>query len=92
MQPDNSPHPHAAPAAPARATRRAMALLLHAGAPERRHLLLGTAWLLVAAALEAVGPLLGKYYIDQYLLPGVWTCTTWAGCLRVSSWQAVWPA
>jgi len=52
-----------------RNTRRAVALLLHAAAPERRHLILGTAWLLAAALLEAAGPLMGKYYIDHYLLP-----------------------
>ncbi len=50
-------------------TRRAVALLLHAGAPERGHLLRGTAWLLAAAVLEALGPLLGKVFIDRYLLP-----------------------
>ncbi len=52
-----------------RNTRRAVALLLHAAAPERRHVLWGTAWLLLAALLEAAGPLLGKYFIDKYLLP-----------------------
>ncbi|MBP6484080.1 MAG: ATP-binding cassette domain-containing protein [Rhodoferax sp.] len=56
-------------AAPAGGTRRAIALLLHAAAPERRHLVLGGAWLIVAALLEALGPLLGKYFIDHYLLP-----------------------
>ncbi len=52
-----------------RNTRRAVALLLHAAAPERRHVLLGAAWLVLCALLEALGPLLGKYFIDQYLLP-----------------------
>ena len=65
MQPDATDH-----AFPPRAnTRRAMALLLHAAAPERRHVILGTLWLVVAALLEAAGPLLGKYFIDEYLLP-----------------------
>lgn len=54
---------------PPRNTRRAVALLVHAAAPERRHVLVGTAWLVAAALLEALGPLLGKYFIDQYLLP-----------------------
>jgi len=54
---------------PPRNTRRAVALLLHAAAPERRHVVWGTAWLLAAAMLEAAGPLLGKYFIDRYLLP-----------------------
>ena len=60
------------PAAPA--GRRALlgdaaALLLRAAAPERRHLLHGIAWLLLAAGLEALGPLIGKFLIDNYLLP-----------------------
>ena len=69
MQPDKStPSDTAVPVMP-RNTGRAVALLLHAAAPERNHLLWGIAWLLAAALLEAAGPLLGKYYIDQYLLP-----------------------
>ncbi|HSV78526.1 MAG TPA: hypothetical protein VLK85_04865, partial [Ramlibacter sp.] len=35
-------------------------LLLRAAAPERRHLLRGVAFLLLAAGLEALGPLIGK--------------------------------
>ena len=73
MPPDNSQHPSGANKTPlvatAGSTRRAIALLLHAAAPERRHLLLGGVWLIVAALLEALGPLLGKYFIDHYLLP-----------------------
>ena len=47
----------------------AASLLLRAVAPERRHLLVGTAWLMAAAALEALGPLLAKLLIDQHVLP-----------------------
>lgn len=47
----------------------AATLLLRAAAPERRRLLLGVMWLLAAAALEALGPLLGKFFLDNYLLP-----------------------
>lgn len=47
----------------------AAALLLRAAAPERRHLWHGVAWLLLAAGLEALGPLVGRYLIDHYLLP-----------------------
>ena len=47
----------------------AAALLLRAAAPERRHLWWGIAWLLVAAGLEALGPLAGKVLIDRHLLP-----------------------
>jgi len=47
----------------------AAALLLRAAAPERRHLVRGLLWLLAAAGLEALGPLIGKTFIDRYLLP-----------------------
>ncbi len=52
-----------------RNTRRAIALLLHAARSERHHVFKGCCWLIGAALLEALGPLLGKYFIDQYLLP-----------------------
>lgn len=67
MPPETDPKPGAA--SRTRDTRAAVALLLHAAAPERRHVLMGTAWLLAAALLEALGPLLGKYFIDAYLVP-----------------------
>lgn len=51
-----------------RNTRRALALLAHAALPERHHVGWGLAWLIVAALLEALGPLLGKHFIDKYLL------------------------
>ncbi|HYD77017.1 ABC transporter ATP-binding protein [Ramlibacter sp.] len=47
----------------------AAALLVRAAAPERRQLLHATGWLVLAAGLEALGPLAGKYLIDGYLLP-----------------------
>jgi ATP-binding cassette subfamily B protein/ATP-binding cassette subfamily C protein/ATP-binding cassette subfamily B multidrug efflux pump len=53
----------------ARFAGAAAALLLRAAAPESRHVLYGIAWLLVAAGLEALGPLAGKFFIDNYLLP-----------------------
>lgn len=49
--------------------RDAAALLLRAAAPERRHLWRGIAFLVLAAALEAIGPLAGKALIDTYLIP-----------------------
>lgn len=63
------PEAHANPKPETGATRRAVALLLRSAAPERRHLILGTVWLVAAALLESLGPLLGKYFIDQYLVP-----------------------
>src|SRR6478735_3685806 len=47
----------------------AAALLVRAAAPERRHLAWGVGWLVLAAGLEALGPLIGKFLIDNYLLP-----------------------
>ena len=50
-------------------TREAIALLADAARPDRRHLWHGAVWLLLAALLEAAAPLLGKIFIDSYLLP-----------------------
>lgn len=50
-------------------TRDAATLLLRAAAPERQHLWHGVGFLLVAAGLEALGPLAGKYFIDNFLVP-----------------------
>jgi len=49
--------------------RRAIALLVHSAATEHHHVWKGCGWLIVAALLEAAGPLLGKYFIDHTLLP-----------------------
>lgn len=52
-----------------RNTRRAIALLLHAARGDHHHVYKGGVWLILAALLEAAGPLLGKYFIDHSLLP-----------------------
>lgn len=44
-------------------------LLRRAAAPEKRHLIVATLWLILAAAFEVLGPLLGKALIDDHLLP-----------------------
>ena len=59
----------AAPAEPRRMLSDAAALLLRAAQPDRRHLNHGLLWLIVAAGLEALGPLIGKFFLDSYLLP-----------------------
>ncbi|MCC6071120.1 ABC transporter ATP-binding protein [Massilia sp. GCM10020059] len=47
----------------------ATALLRRAARPDRRHLGWATFWLVIAAALEVTGPILGKALIDEHLLP-----------------------
>lgn len=44
-------------------------LLLEAAAPEKSQLRRGVGWLLAAASLEALGPIMSKYFIDMFLLP-----------------------
>ena len=47
----------------------AVQLLVQAAQPEKKHVVWGIFFLLIAAGLEAIGPLLGKAFIDRYLLP-----------------------
>lgn len=49
--------------------RRAATLLWRAARPEAAQLWIGLFWLAIAGALEALGPVLGKAFIDRYLLP-----------------------
>ncbi|HEX5684335.1 MAG TPA: ABC transporter ATP-binding protein [Ideonella sp.] len=73
--------------------RRAAALLWRAAKPESRHLWIGLAWLAVAAALDALGPVLGKAYIDRYLLPRDPAIANIAALLigaLVAGWVASW--
>jgi ATP-binding cassette subfamily B protein/ATP-binding cassette subfamily C protein/ATP-binding cassette subfamily B multidrug efflux pump len=50
-------------------TREALSLLRNAAQPERHHFVLAVVWLLCAAGLEVLGPILGKNFIDNHLLP-----------------------
>ena len=50
-------------------TREALSLLRNAAQPERRHFFLAVTWLLCSAGLEVLGPILGKTFIDDHLLP-----------------------
>ena len=62
--------PDSPPPAPAAGqVRQALRLLRCAAAPDRRHLVRGVLWLIVAAALDVLGPILGKALIDDHLLP-----------------------
>ncbi|MET0517365.1 MAG: ABC transporter transmembrane domain-containing protein, partial [Burkholderiaceae bacterium] len=68
-------------------------LLLASAAPEKPQLLRGIAWLLAAAALEALGPLIGKQFIDGHLLPRQFDVTAMAGLLAallLCGWTAAW--
>ena len=57
------------PPAPQGERKAALQLLLRAALPEIALLKGALVWLVLAAALEALGPLLGKAFIDHYLLP-----------------------
>jgi ATP-binding cassette subfamily B protein/ATP-binding cassette subfamily C protein/ATP-binding cassette subfamily B multidrug efflux pump len=49
--------------------RQALRLLWRAARPDKREIVRGTLWLAVAGLLEALGPIFGKRFIDEYLLP-----------------------
>ncbi len=72
-------------------TWRALALLRHAAHDDRAHLGWAVLFLLIAAGLEVLGPILGKALIDQHLLPRVLDWPRMAallgGCL-LSGWAA----
>lgn len=73
--------------------RQAASLLRRAAQPDRRHLAWAILWLVLAAGLEVLGPLLGKKLIDEHLLPHR---LDWAGMalllagVLVSGWAASW--
>ena len=72
---------------------QSVGLLMEAARPERAHLVRGGLWLIVAAALEAVAPILGKRYIDHHLLPGHYDLGAMAGLLALvllTGWAATW--
>jgi ATP-binding cassette, subfamily B, multidrug efflux pump len=61
--------------------QQALSLLRETLRPERRQLCLGILWLCVAAGLDVLGPLLGKYFIDNFLLPRRFDLPVIAGLL-----------
>ena len=73
--------------------RQAAGLLRRAAHPDRAHLGWATGWLILAAALEVLGPLLGKKLIDEHLLPHHLDWTRMAlllGGVLVTGWAASW--
>ena len=74
-------------------TRQAASLLRRAAHPDRRHLGWATVWLILAAALEVSGPILGKALIDDHLLPRVLDGPRMAlllGAMLLTGWIASW--
>jgi ATP-binding cassette subfamily B multidrug efflux pump len=72
---------------------QAIALLRLAARPERRHLGWATVWLVLAAALEVMGPILGKALIDEHLVPRHLDWPRMAlllGGVLVTGWIASW--
>lgn len=73
--------------------RQAADLLTRAARPDARHLGWAIFWLILAAGLEVLGPLLGKALIDDHLLPHRLDVPRMAwllGGLLVSGWIASW--
>jgi len=72
---------------------RAAGLLRRAAHPDRRHLGWAVLWLILAAGLEVLGPILGKALIDEHLLPRVLDWPRMAlllGAMLVTGWIASW--
>ncbi|MFC0166785.1 ABC transporter ATP-binding protein [Pseudoduganella danionis] len=63
-------HPESTSKTPAaQAFRPALALLQRAAQPDLHHLWRAIIWLVLAALLEVLGPIMGKALIDEHLLP-----------------------
>lgn len=74
-------------------TATAAGLLRRAAAPDRRHLAWASFWLVIAAGLEVLGPLLGKALIDDHLLTRNldWPrMSLLLGALVLSGWASSW--
>lgn len=90
MQADKSNKPDKAGRAEA---KRAAALLRRAAWPDRAHLGWATFWLILAAGLEVIGPILGKALIDDHLVPrhADWTrMSLLLGGVLLTGWLSTW--
>ena len=71
--------------------RQAFGLLWRAARPDKQQIVWATSWLAIAGLLEAAGPIFGKQFIDEYLLPRVldWpTMTLLIAGYLVTGWLA----
>jgi len=81
------------PKTPPSEKKMAVQLLLESARPEKSQVIWGILFLLIAAGLEALGPLLGKAFIDRYLLPHQMDMQVVAGLLCayvITGWGATW--
>ncbi|KQY89139.1 ABC transporter ATP-binding protein [Pelomonas sp. Root1444] len=72
---------------------QSVGLLMDSARPERPQLVRGGLWLLLAAGLEAIAPILGKRYIDDYLLPGHYDLGAMGALLAtvlLTGWASSW--
>ena len=72
---------------------KSVGLLLDAARPERSHLISGGIWLVLAAGLEVLAPILGKRYIDHHLLPrqfDIAEMATLLALMLLTGWAASW--
>lgn len=72
---------------------QSVGLLLDAARPEKPHLMWGGLWLVIAAGLEVLAPILGKRYIDHHLLPGrydIGEMGTLLALMLLTGWAATW--
>ena len=84
-------HSDTTPAPMREQTAKALGLLRRAAHPDRRHLGWATLWLVLAAGLEVIGPIMGKALIDDHLLPHHldWArMATLLGAMLISGWIA----
>lgn len=71
----------------------AVQLLVQTAKPEKIHVIFGVLFLFLASALEAIGPILGKAFIDHYLLPrnnDIWIMTGILLVYVITGWWATW--
>jgi ATP-binding cassette, subfamily B, multidrug efflux pump len=72
---------------------QSVGLLMESARPERAQLIRGGLWLVAAAGLEVLAPILGKRYIDHHLLPrqfDLFEMATLLALMLLTGWAASW--